>query len=96
MDYTQVLLKPVITEKATDMKEAANQVAFFVHPNANKIEVKKAVEQAFDVKVERVNIVKRKPLARVRFGRAVGKESGFKKAYVTLQPGEKVEFFEGV
>lgn len=96
MDYTQVLLKPVITEKATDMKEAANQVAFFVHPEANKIEVKKAVEQAFDVKVERVNIVKRKPLDRMRFGRSVGKESGFKKAYVTLQPGEKVEFFEGV
>ncbi|TVM08284.1 50S ribosomal protein L23, partial [Oceanidesulfovibrio indonesiensis] len=77
-------------------KEFANQVVFYVHPRANKIEIKKAVEQAFDVKVEGVNVVRKRPSARTRFGRTVGKQSGHKKAYVTLAPGEKIEFFEGV
>lgn len=96
MDYTQILLKPLISEKTTLSKEFANQVVFYVHPRANKIEIKKAVEQAFDVKVEGVNVVRKRPSARTRFGRTVGKQSGHKKAYVTLAPGEKIEFFEGV
>lgn len=96
MDYTQILIKPLISEKATYMKEVANQVAFFVHPDANKIEIRKAVEKAFNVKVEGVNVVKRRARTRSRFGRAVGTESGFKKAYVTLAEGEKIELFEGV
>lgn len=96
MDYTQILLKPLISEKTTLSKEFANQVVFYVHPKANKIEIKKAVEQAFDVKVEGVNVVRKRPSARTRFGRTVGRQSGHKKAYVTLAPGEKIEFFEGV
>ncbi|MCM0753730.1 50S ribosomal protein L23 [Desulfovibrio aminophilus] len=96
MDYTQILLRPLISEKATAAKEATNSVAFFVHPSANKIEVKKAVEQAFNVKVEAVNIVKKASLARSRFGRATGRISGYKKAYVKLAAGDKIEFFEGV
>ncbi len=96
MDYTQILIKPLISEKANMAKELANQVAFYVHPKANKIEIKKAVEKAFDVKVEGVNVVRRKPAVRKRFGRAMGKVSGYKKAYVTLAAGEKIEFFEGV
>ena len=44
MDHTQILLRPVVTEKATFLRDGANQVAFFVHPDANKIEIKKAVE----------------------------------------------------
>lgn len=50
MDHTQILLRPVVTEKATFLRDGANQVAFFVHPDANKIEIKKAVETAFNVK----------------------------------------------
>lgn len=96
MDYTQILLRPLISEKANAMKEGANNVGFFVHPSANKIEIKKAVEQAFNVKVETVNIVKKRPLARSRFGRATGKAPGYKKAYVKLAAGDKIEFFEGV
>lgn len=96
MDYTQILIKPLISEKATDVKETANQVVFFVHPDANKIEIKRAVEKAFDVQVEDVNVVRRRPLRRKRFGRIVGKVPGHKKAYVTLAPGNKIEFFEGV
>ncbi len=96
MDYTQILLKPVVSEKANLAKEEANSVAFFVHPKANKVEVKKAVEKVFEVKVMAVNIVNRKPLLKSRMGRTVGKISGYKKAYVKLFPGEKIDLFEGV
>jgi large subunit ribosomal protein L23 len=96
MDYTQVLIRPLVTEKATMAKETANQVGFFVHPQANKIEVKKAVEKAFSVKVTAVNIVRKRPGMRRRFGRVVGRDSGYKKAYVTLAAGDKIELFEGV
>ena len=96
MDYSQILIKPLVSEKATFAKEMANQVVFYVHPEANKIEVKKAVEQAFKVNVSKVNVVKHRPLAREKMGRRVGTVSGYKKAYVTLAPGEKIEIFEGV
>jgi large subunit ribosomal protein L23 len=96
MDYTKVLIKPVISEKATQIKEEAGQVAFFVHPRANKIQIREAVEQAFKVKVDGVKVVRRKPTLRKRFGRTTGRVPGHKKAYVSLAPGEKIEFFEGV
>lgn len=96
MDYTQILLKPVVTEKTTSMKEENNQVAFLVSPRAGKIDIKRAVEDAFKVKVENVSIVVRKPGVKTKHGRAVGKISGWKKAYVTLAKGDKIEFFEGV
>jgi large subunit ribosomal protein L23 len=96
MDHTQILIKPLISEKATLAKETTNQVVFYVHSAANKIEVKKAVEKAFNVTVERVNMVRKRPGVRRKFGRAVAKVSGSKKAYVTLAAGEKIEFFEGV
>lgn len=99
MDYTQILLKPLISEKGTFLKEEGNQVAFFVHKDANKIMIKKAVEDAFDVKVEAVNVVVKKPLAKL-FSRGKrrlqGRVAGYKKAYVTLAEGSKIEFFEGV
>ena len=99
MDYTQILIKPLISEKGTFLKEEVNQVAFFVRRDANKVQIKKAVEDAFDVKVEAVNVVVKKPLAKV-FARGrkrlAGTVSGYKKAYVTLAPGSKIEFFEGV
>jgi large subunit ribosomal protein L23 len=96
MDYTKILIKPLISEKATLMKEYANQVAFFVHPDANKIEIKKAVEAAFKVEVEKVNVIKRASRPRRRFGRVTGREPGYKKAYITLAEGQKIEIFEGV
>ncbi len=96
MDYTQILIKPCITEKATNLKEKNNQVVFWVHKDANKIEVKKAVEEAFKVKVKKVNIVNVKPKVKKRFGRVIGKKRGWKKAYVTLEEGSKIDFFEGV
>ena len=96
MEITSVLLKPLLTEKTTLIKDEAQQVAFMVHTLANKLEIKQAVEKAFDVKVEAVNVVRRAPLNRERQGRVVGRKAGWKKAYVTLRQGDKIEFFEGV
>lgn len=95
MDHTQILLRPVVTEKATSLRDGANQVSFFVHADANKIEIKKAVEAAFKVKVTGVNVVTKKPSERMK-NRKVSRVAGWRKAYVTLAPGEKIEFFEGV
>ena len=96
MDYTQILIKPLISEKGSILKEDLNKVAFFVHKDANKFQIKKAVENVFSVKVEAVNVVVHKPVARTKHGRVTGKIPGYKKAYVTLAAGEKIEFFEGV
>ena len=96
METTSVLLKPLLTEKTTLIKDEAQQVAFMVHTLANKLEIKQAVEKAFDVKVEAVNVVRRAPINRERQGRVVGRKPGWKKAYVTLRQGDKIEFFEGV
>ena len=97
MDYTQILLKPVVSEKANEAKEQSNHVSFFVHPDSNKVEVKKAVEAAFDVKVESVNIVRKKAMPRMKMGRPTGgRIPGYKKAYVKLAAGDKIEIFEGV
>lgn len=96
MEMTSVLLKPLLTEKTTLIKDAARQVAFLVHVNANKLEISQAVEKAFNVKVEAVNVVRRAPRVRERQGRVVGRKPGWKKAYVTLRQGDTIEFFEGV
>lgn len=96
MIWSDVLLKPLLTEKTTLLKDVDRQVAFMVQRNANKLEIKQAVEKAFDVKVEAVNIVCRKPRNRKRQGKVIGQQSGWKKAYITLAEGEKIAFFEGV
>jgi len=96
MDYTQILIKPLLTEKTSVLKDAVQQVTFFVHPAANKIEIKRAVEKAFDVKVQAVNVVNKTAVNRKRQGRVIGRVPGRKKAYVTLAAGDKIEFFEGV
>lgn len=88
----QIIQKPVITEKTSDLQENGRVVVFEVSREANKIEIKQAVEKAFSVKVDNVNTVliagKQK-----RFGRNFGKRSNYKKAYVTLAEGSKIDFF---
>ena len=99
MDYTQILIKPLISEKGTLLKEANNQVAFFVNKDANKVQIKKAVEEAFDVKVKAVNVAVQKPEAKlVSRGRKrqASRVPGYKKAYITLAEGNRIEFFDGV
>ena len=96
MDYTHVLIRPVVTEKSTALKDATNKVVFQVAGCANKIEVKRAVEEAFNVRVLSVNVVKSKARAKKRFGRSMGTVSGYKKAYIQIAPGDKIDYFEGV
>jgi large subunit ribosomal protein L23 len=96
MELANVLIKPLLTEKITMIKDAARQVGFYVHPSANKLEIRRAVEKIFEVKVDAVNIVRRAPSDRERQGRVVGRKPGWKKAYVTLAQDAKIEFFEGV
>ena len=96
MEFTQVLIKPLLTEKTTLRKDESRQVAFYVHPRANKLEIKQAVEKAFNVEVKAVNVVRKAPANRERQGRVIGRKPGWKKAYVTLAEGAKIEFFEGV
>ena len=93
--YSQVILRPLLTEKNAMLKETANKVAFEVAPDANKIEVKKAVELAFKVQVQSVNIVTVKGKVK-RLGRNLGRRKDWKKAIVTLREGSSVEFFEGI
>lgn len=95
-NLSDILIKPLLTEKTTMLRDDVRQVTFLVDPSANQIQIKKAVEKAFDVKVEKVNIVRRKPLNRKRHGKIIGQYTGWKKAYVMLAPGEKIEIFEGV
>jgi len=94
--YEQIIRRPVITEKSTRLKDSNKEVCFEVDPKANKTEIKKAVEHLFKVKVEKVRTLKKTGKVR-RVGRTQGKTRDWKKAYVTLQEGEKmIEYFEAV
>ncbi len=96
MRLEQVIRRPLLSEKVMEQKETENIVAFEVDPRANKIEVKKAVEAQFkDVKVEDVRILRGHGKVR-RQGKFMGRRSDWKKAYVRLKEGSKIEFFEGV
>ena len=91
----EILRKPVITEKSTIQKEANNQFTFEVDRRANKVEIRRAVEQVFNARVVNVRTIRMDGKVK-RFGRTLGKRRNWKKAIVTLAQGEHVEFFEGV
>ncbi len=93
MNIYDVIKKPLITEKTTLAKDARNIVAFEVSKDANKIEIKDAVEKLFKVEVAAVKTVNVAGKVK-RFGRNIGKRSNWKKAYVTLKEGSSVDFFE--
>ncbi len=90
-----VLIRPLLTEKITSLREKANQVGFLVKRDANRIQIKKAVESALKVRVERVNVMTMKGKTK-RLGKFAGKRSDWKKALVTLKEGEKLELYESV
>lgn len=95
-DPHRIILRPIITEKSTVLKEKNREVCFEVNPKANKIEIKKAAEQLFKIKVERVRVQNIRGKMR-RVGRSAGKKKDWKKAYVKLKEGEKmIEYFEAV
>ena len=87
-----VLLAPVISEKSYDRISESNSYTFFVHPKTNKLEIKKAVEQMFDVSVLRVNTMYRKGKKK-RFGYVYGQQNDKKIAIVTLPEGQTIEAF---
>jgi len=94
MHLYEVLRRPLITEKATSLQQE-NKYAFEVAGEATKPQVKEAVEKAFKVKVLKVNVMT-VPGKTKRMGRREVKSSSWKKALVTLKPGNKIAFFEGV
>jgi large subunit ribosomal protein L23 len=92
----EILIKPLITEKADSLSERLNQYTFLVHRRANKIEIKKAVESMYKVTVEAVNtlVMPGKVKNRsTRTGLIQGRKSSYKKAIVTLAEGEEIDFF---
>ena len=95
MDIYQIIEKPLVTEKGSAMLSSGNWVVFRVHLEANKIQIRDAVQKVFDVKVLHVNtqVVQGK---RKRFGKNIGQSKTWKKAMVQLKEGEKIEIFEGV
>src|SRR4029453_18744981 len=92
-DPRQVVLRPLVTEKATTLKDERNQVSFQVAVDANKIDIRRAVEAIFNVKVTgvRTQVVFGKEK---RMGRFVGRRASWKKAVVQLAPNNKIELFE--
>ena len=96
MNIYQVLKRPILTEK-TDYQRDANQYVFEVDRKANKLQIKEAVETIFDVRVDAVNTMVMKPKMRRLGRRAVVTRPPWKRAVVTLVPGERIqEFFEGL
>lgn len=90
----QVLLAPVISEKSTHVADKHEQIIFKVATDATKIEVKSAVELMFNVKVDSVQMLNVKGKTK-RFGRFMGSRKDWKKAYVSLQPGQEINFAAG-
>jgi large subunit ribosomal protein L23 len=94
MNEYDIVVRPIITEKSTLLKDAGNQYIFEVQRDANKIEIKKAVEKLFKVKVVSVNVSNMEGKKK-RLGRFAGKKPDWKKAVVKLSPKDKITIFEG-
>ncbi len=90
-----IIKRPVITEKTSIQKEDFNQISFEVDKRANRVEIARAIETIFKVKVLKTRTVQVKGKVKRR-GRILGKRKDWKKAIVTLMPGERIDFFEGV
>ena len=91
----EIIIRPLITEKTSIQKEMFNKVSFEVDRRANRIEIKKAVETVFNVRVASVKTMQIMGKTKQR-GRITGKRRDWKKAIVTLLPGERIDFFDGV
>ena len=94
-DPRSVIRKALITEKGTVLREVRNQYHFEVARDANKIDIKRAVEAIFSVKVASVRTQQMRGKVR-RVGRSLGKRSDWKKAIITLKPDQKIELFEQI
>ncbi len=93
MNIYDVIKKPIITEKSTLIKDAGNVVTVAVNTAANKIQIKEAAEKLFNVEVKAVRTVNVAGKVK-RSGRNIGKRSNWKKAYISLNEGSNIDFFE--
>ena len=93
MHVREVLQAPVVSEKSYELIESG-KYSFRVHPDAHKTQIRQAVEELFDVHVERVNVSKVQPKPKRR-GMTRGRRPGWKKAIVQLKPGDTIEIFTG-
>lgn len=94
MNPYDIIIRPIITEKSTLLKDGSNQYVFEVRRDANKIEIKRAIESLFKVKVLSVNIINMEGKKK-RIGRFMGKRRDWKKAIVRISPEDKIPIFEG-
>ncbi len=90
-----LIRRPLITEKTNIQKESYNQITFEVDRNSNRVEIKRAIQDIFNVKVASVKTIQVKGKTKQR-GRITGKRRDWKKAIVKLMPGERIDFFDGV
>jgi len=90
----EIIKKPLFTEKGSALKESENKILVEVNKDANKVEIKEAIEDIFKVKVEKVSTIKVHGKWK-RYGKSIGKRSDRKKALITLKKGEKLDFIEG-
>ncbi|MCX7943534.1 MAG: 50S ribosomal protein L23 [Deltaproteobacteria bacterium] len=93
-DY-DIIIRPLITEKSNIHREVYNKISFVVRKDANKIQIKQAVENIFKVKVAKVNTVIVRGKMR-RYGRYIGKRASYKKAIVTLKPGYSIDILSTI
>ncbi len=94
-----ILIKPIVTEKLTAQGESLNRYGFFVEKRANKIQIKKAVEEMYGVNVKDVNTMIYSGKKKTRYtktGLTVGRTNSYKKALVTLAEGEKIDFYSNI
>ena len=93
MDSRDVIIQPIVTEKSSNLM-AQDKYVFEVAEGASKVQIKQAIEAIFKVQVKKVNTVKVQGKSR-RMGRFTGKTASWRKAIVTLEPGQKIKLFEG-
>jgi large subunit ribosomal protein L23 len=97
MHWREIIRRPLVTEKSNFSADILNQYTFVVHPQANKMQIKQAVELAWpDVTVEKVRVANMPAKRARRWRRITVRKPGWKKAIVTLTPGDSIDLFEGV
>ncbi|MCH7781935.1 50S ribosomal protein L23 [candidate division KSB1 bacterium] len=94
MNSLNIIIRPLVTEKLTNLSESANQYGFVVDRRANKIEIKQAVEKKFEVRVKSVRTINVRGKMKT-LGRFTGRRSSWKKAVITLEKGHTIALFEG-
>jgi large subunit ribosomal protein L23 len=95
----EVIIKPIVTEKMTKAGDALNKYGFIVNKEVNKLQIKKAVEEMYNVSVETINTMRYGGAVKTRYtkgGVVTGRTNGYKKAIVTLSAGNKIDFYSNI